>query len=458
MDELPVDHIDIEKNKKKVLELICGWIQANEGDDRMRLFAYAICRQLFDFQLLSGAELEILLPLAHEFEDPSVFTAIATELKSSIAKWRNAIESKAPLGLYSLSWERMLIAYHLQKEPRPSAQTSTIMNEMRMAASRMDSRFYHWIMNNRQSVTFDMIVQYLNLPSTEPSHAKNQYRRLVVIDILNAFQDQQKVRPTKVRVIKEFEAKADFGDLYAALLNKPHVQIHLKTLEQLKRHCSTPSLMAQYVKLLQKSVPPANAIHLILPVNELSVETCLEIAAEVSDCPIATLDSIAAIARLVLGTFSPQMLILTAGIIPFNCIFNGTLPMILCEEDTALFYFFANWRIDFDFHRIEWPHISLRAATQIWPDFFNQNFSIDFQFPLRPESILASLDTRGLSLPFEAWIDRPEVPPRRGTFTNLASIRPRHAIVDILDLGNHSLTFLRNTLRLALNLKKSIID
>jgi hypothetical protein len=192
------------------------------------------------------------------------------------------------------------------------------------------------------------------------------------------------------------------------------------------------------------------AINLILPVNELSVETCLEIAAEVENCPIATLDRIAGIARLVKGTFSPRMLAMASRIIPFNQIFNGTPVMLLGEEDAAVFYFFSNWRPESDPQRIAWPHISLRAATLIWPDIFNNHFQIHFQFPIRPESLLARLEIHGPQPPFESWIDLPRVPPRIGTLTDLASVRPRHAIVYILALGNHSLRFLGNTLNLVL--------
>jgi hypothetical protein len=312
-----LDHLEIATNHQKILEMICGWIQANVGQGQMILFGDAISRQLFVFPMLSGVELDTLLPLAHRFEDPSIFDAIVLELKSDFGKWRNAIECKAPRDLFCLSWTRMLMVYDLQTPPRPHNHASTIVNEMRLAAPRMDSRFYHWILANRVIVTLEIIIAYLGLVSTDLSHGKKPYRRLVIIDILNQMENEKAVRPLKVRVIKEFEAKADFAKLVNILTMKK-IPVCLRTLEQLKRHCRPPSMTAEFVRLLQQSLDPEVAIHLVMPVSELSIETCIEIASAVRECPIAVMDSIAPMVRLVLGTLRTEVLCHVPALINFD--------------------------------------------------------------------------------------------------------------------------------------------
>jgi hypothetical protein len=120
--------------------------------------------------------------------------------------------------------------------------------------------------------------------------------------------------------------------------------------------------------------------------------------------------------------------------------------MLLIDEDISLVYYFLNWRPEFNPRLIVWPHISLRAAVQVWRDIFQEFMPIVFQFPIDPDSILEKLIMPDQPPPLELWIDHAEVPPRPATLTNLASVRPRHAKVYVLELGDYSIPFISHNI------------
>jgi hypothetical protein len=134
-----LDHPNLQQNQGQVHNLLCGWFQAQTGEDRVILFDYAVSKRLFRFDLLLGGQLDVLLPLANAYQDPTVFNAIVCEIKSSISKWRQAISSKASPELWQLSWDRIVQAFDLHSYPRPPVHPSRLANEMKLAHRHLDS-------------------------------------------------------------------------------------------------------------------------------------------------------------------------------------------------------------------------------------------------------------------------------------------------------------------------------
>jgi hypothetical protein len=442
-----IGNLDREKNERRLLELICGWIEAHDGEEPMRMFEYAVSNRIFGFEKLSGAELGILLPLANRPWHAHVFDVITAEIKSSVTKWRSAVETQSRGELFELSWQRMLQAFDLLTPPQPSEGTRTsLVHDMRMAYQKMDSKFYHWIIKHRKEVTLDVVVQYLHLPSSGPSHERKQYRRLMLIDLLNGMDGDGTVHTMKVNVIREFDKWADFSGVIEGLAKKSRVTLQEKTLDYLKRHCTTPFIMGQFVHLLEKCVDPSAAVNYLLPINEWSVATCLAIAARADNYPNTMLAGLTGIVRLVLGVLPVTAVERAAHVIPFDRIFDGSGPVLLGDEDIAAFCFLAAPRAHTDANLVVWSHLSLRAATLLWPDILNDLFPVSFQFDIPGDSVLRRLRPAPHDISFERWADSPKIPPRPGTFINLASVRPRHALIYVLEFGTLDGDFLLRSL------------
>jgi hypothetical protein len=434
-----LDIVDKVKNEKRIPELICGWIDANEGNKREELFVYALSKEYFKFNELSGMQLGILLPLANALVKDDVFNAIVAELNSDIAKWRTAIECKGSPELHQLSWTRMLQAFDLRVFPRPQAAFPTLTNEMRLACRKLDSRFFHWLIANRDNLSLDMIVYYLNSPATNASHAKRPYRRVVIIDLLNQIVDGGHAHHVKVKVIHDFEATANFIDILRVLVNKAKLQIGERTLDYLKQHSNPISVMVQYVRLIQRCLPPEAALQRMFPVNELSVATCLAIASAVREVPPHIVNDLSKVVRAVLG-FQPLAIIkLATQVIPFHIMFGSNFHIRLVDEDLAVYYFFSSSMDPQDISLVNWAHISLRAASMLWPGLLPSNF----QFDLKADSILQELVVVPHSIAFDQWLEMRAIGPRPGTLTNLAYDRPRDVLVYVLETGDKDAGFIK---------------
>jgi hypothetical protein len=226
-----LDHLNPQKNQGQVHNLLCGWFQAQTGEDRGILFDYAVSKRLFRFDLLLGGQLDVLLPLANAYQDPTVFDVIVSKIKSSISKWRQAINSKASPELWQLSWDRIVQAFDLRSYPRPPGHPSTLVNEMRLAHRHLDSRFYHWMVANRRNMTVDILLWYLDIPSTDPNHTKKPYRRVTVIDFFNILGDQ--AHDIKVRIIRDFEATANFLEIFSSLSRKSNLVFEMTSFSDI---------------------------------------------------------------------------------------------------------------------------------------------------------------------------------------------------------------------------------
>ena len=421
-------NISREKNQRVMMQVVCRWLRMNDKVGKKELFVHAMENNLLNFQALDGGDLCVLLPFAYEY-NIDCFLDIQRELKLNMRKWRIAVTTKTK-ELYTLPWQELIQTFVLTADPKPQEKASNLVSEMRLNFRPLDSLFYHWIILHEDDLNVEILAKYLSLPTTELCHQKKQYRRIVTIDVLNRLGEP--AAALKATAIKEFSSFVDFSVVLKDLLRKKDRVLNEKTIEYLHENCKArPSLMVQFVQLIARlplAYEPDMAVDWILPVNELSVGTCLDILSRAANPSITVRDNVLAITRLVLGSLSNDDLDRAISLFSFKDMFAGFGAFVfVSDEDMVLYYGLKRDEIDFtqdcpDF--IRFPHISLRALSIVTGDARLQK---QFQFPIDEKSVLASMPTIE-NFPIKWWC-RFDIPPRVGTNWNLASTPPRNAYI-----------------------------
>lgn len=422
-----LQNIDPEKNKRAMIQVVCRWLRTNHSEGKTELFAHAIENKLLNFELIDGSDLCVLLPFAYHY-DIECFRQVVHEMKLNLRKWRVAVTSKS-VELNSLPWRELVSAFVLTQEPKPAERMSNLVTEMRLNYKQIDSILYKWIISHREDVTLDVLGTYFSFPTTELSHQKRQHRRLILIDILNRLGEP--ASGLKELTLMEFSTFVDFSSVLTGLLRKKNVVLHEKTISYLHENCrDRPSLMIQFVELITR-VPDLNVLDWLLPVNELNVITCLEILSRTPDPPIAVRDNILAITRLVLSSLRKCDLDRVIGLFSVEDIFGSFGRQFVFVNDEDLPLYFALKRNEIDVSSgcpefLRFPHVSLRALSRVTDD---PRLKKPFQFEVEEQSILADIPTMS-DLPLKWWC-RCDIPPRPGTYPNLAAAPPSKAYVYI---------------------------
>jgi hypothetical protein len=154
-----------------------------------------------------------------------------------------------------MPWDRLLKAFDLTPEPYPPDQRHMAANEMRISFRQLDSQFYTWVIANRVDLTFNIIIRYLNLHSTDQSHQRKPHRRLIIIDILHCLGDPESNVDVR-RIILDFTERANFADVLSKLVSKSSLVLHWQTLRLLDAQYPCVSLRTRFVELLLKFVDP----------------------------------------------------------------------------------------------------------------------------------------------------------------------------------------------------------
>jgi hypothetical protein len=425
---LPVDRllwlfneVDPVTNRAAIQNVVCARLRLMQSDDKQRIFDFAAAHGFLSFDEFPGQDLDVLLPFASAHSSTS-FTDVVTALKKSVITWKQAIDNRRIPELLTLSWDQMLTVFHIGWQPKPSDLSDHPSQEMRAAFRQLDARFFHWLIANRESVTMTIIRQYLKLPSTEVSHQRKPHRRLIVIDIMHKIDNPDAFRE-KSLIINDFEYRADFVDVLAKLNTKSAIELQRQTLDLINRHCGGGFLRLQFVEFLRKAVDAAVAVEFLLPINEATIVAALEIVASLeTPIPPAVFVHLASVVKLVIGMLPPQSLGMIIGNIPFLNIFDFDGPALLGDEDIAVNYLMAEPPSQANPGLVNWPHMSLRLASFLWWEDFAE---FHFQFPVADPIYDVP------QLPVSIWYQTNCV-PRPGTYLNLASVRPRHAIVYVL--------------------------